>query len=244
MDHSGGWSRHGPRFRCVVPRSAATSLVLVAAALWAAFAPAFLYAQSSGDFVFTTYGMEEGLSQGTVEAILQDEVGFLWIGTHDGVNRFDGMNFRAFRNRRDDPTSLVDDYVLALAEADGGKLWVGTSTGGLNLLDPLTGAARHFGLEELGSSIVNTDVVLPGRAGRTVEAIIVSGDGSLVLRTDVGLAWFDPSTELYGPLQTHGSAQATATCRLADDGVLVGFRDGSLEMFSGSGSGCFAAAGV
>ena len=79
--------------------------------------------------VFTSWRVADGLSHGAIHALLQDRTGFLWLGTQDGLNRFDGVRFRAWRNRRDDPNSLSDDYISALAEAPGGKLWVGTGDG-------------------------------------------------------------------------------------------------------------------
>jgi ligand-binding sensor domain-containing protein len=211
-------------------RAAAAGLTLAVAAVFSSAVTAG--GQQAERFVFTNYGMEDGLSHGAVEAILQDSAGLLWIGTHDGVDRFDGRGFRAYRTRREDPTSLVDDYVLALAEAEGGKLWVGTEVGGLNLLDPLNGTARHFGMGGLGPWTTDVGSAKADRMGRTVSEIVVSSDGSLILITDVGLAWFDPRTEEFGSLAPSTSAAAaTAMCRLSDGHAVVGFADGIVELF-------------
>src|SRR5580698_6380585 len=61
------------------------------------------------------YGVEEGLSQGSVTCLAQDKQGFIWVGTGSGVNRFDGYAFREFQNDPHDTTSLSDDHVYALA---------------------------------------------------------------------------------------------------------------------------------
>ncbi|MEX0747875.1 MAG: two-component regulator propeller domain-containing protein, partial [Rhodothermales bacterium] len=75
-----------------------------------------------------------GLSSRTVDAIVQDSQGFLWIGTPQGLNRFDGSEFRRYRREPNDSTSLSNNAVLSLLEDREGRLWVGTENG-LNLYD-------------------------------------------------------------------------------------------------------------
>jgi ligand-binding sensor domain-containing protein/signal transduction histidine kinase len=85
---------------------------------------------------FDNYSVTEGLSQSSALSLLQDSRGFLWVGTEDGLNRFDGTNFRIYRADPDDPSSLSNNYVGALAEDKNGNLWIGTYGGGLNRYDP------------------------------------------------------------------------------------------------------------
>ncbi|MBL8297290.1 MAG: ATP-binding protein [Rhodanobacteraceae bacterium] len=80
---------------------------------------------------FRHYDVEQGLSNGRVRAITQDRSGYVWIGTRDGLNRFDGSRFRTYRHDPGDPYSLPDNVVMALAVADDGTLWIGTAGGGL-----------------------------------------------------------------------------------------------------------------
>lgn len=85
---------------------------------------------------FDHVGVAEGLSESAVTAIIQDSRGFIWIGTHDGLNKYDGYTFTVYRNQPGNPDSLSDNAVGALCEDRDGALWVGTIGGGLNRFDP------------------------------------------------------------------------------------------------------------
>lgn len=88
---------------------------------------------------FERIDIDEGLSQSVVTSIHQDELGFLWFGTQEGLNRFDGRNFRVYRHDPDDPDSLSSSSIEAIAGDAEGRIWLGTDDGGLNILDPRTG---------------------------------------------------------------------------------------------------------
>ncbi len=78
------------------------------------------------DVRFRTFSTEDGLSQATARAIAQDSSGFLWIGTQDGLNRFDGHAFRVYRHDRSDPHSLAQNHVWAIVPDHDGDLWIAT----------------------------------------------------------------------------------------------------------------------
>ncbi|MBK7383626.1 MAG: hypothetical protein IPI81_09860 [Flavobacteriales bacterium] len=93
--------------------------------------------------------VDDGLPQGLVAAIEQDADGFLWFGTKDGLTRYDGYEFRVFRNVPGDSTSITGDHITALhADADG-FLWVGTESNGLDRYDPRTGHFRHIRVDPI-----------------------------------------------------------------------------------------------
>jgi signal transduction histidine kinase/ligand-binding sensor domain-containing protein len=105
-------------------------------------------AESVGDAAHTSFSwsahlgfehiaVEQGLSQSTIYSILQDSRGYLWFGTWDGLNKYDGRTFKVYRNDPEDPDSLSDNIVWTLYEDSSGTLWVGTD-GGLNKFDPET----------------------------------------------------------------------------------------------------------
>ena len=92
---------------------------------------------------FRTFGPDQGLSQISATDVLEDRLGFLWVATQDGLNRFDGYGFRVYRNAVGDTNSLSDNYVLALAEDSDGGIWAGTQNG-LNRLDPVRDRIERF----------------------------------------------------------------------------------------------------
>lgn len=94
--------------------------------------------------VFQRYSVEDGLSHSTINCILQDTQGFMWFGTDDGLNRFDGYSFKVYRNDPADPESISHNTVMALAEDDQGYLWIGTYGGGLDRFNPGQQTFNHF----------------------------------------------------------------------------------------------------
>ena len=96
--------------------------------------PKILSAQPIG-IKFSHLTSTHGLSQSSVRCILKDRYGFLWFGTRDGLNRYDGYKFKIYRNDHKDPRSLPSNHILKLFEDKAGNLWVGTITGGLSRYD-------------------------------------------------------------------------------------------------------------
>src|SRR5215203_2691292 len=83
---------------------------------------------SAQPYYFRHYQVENGLSNNTVNCSLQDKAGFLWFGTKDGLNRFDGYRFKQFNTPVDERT-LTPDFVHTLYIDAGGTLWVGMQKG-------------------------------------------------------------------------------------------------------------------
>jgi signal transduction histidine kinase/ligand-binding sensor domain-containing protein/CheY-like chemotaxis protein len=87
------------------------------------------------DINFSHISIDQGLSQSVVNCILQDSQGFLWFGTQDGLNRYDGYEFKVYKNDPDDIQSLSNDWITSIVEDADGALWIGTLGGGLNKFD-------------------------------------------------------------------------------------------------------------
>ena len=84
---------------------------------------------------FDRISIEAGLSQSVITTIYQDNQGFMWFGTQDGLNRYDGYEFKVFKQDPENPYSLSSDFILSIFEDKSGTLWIGTNGGGLNMFN-------------------------------------------------------------------------------------------------------------
>jgi ligand-binding sensor domain-containing protein/signal transduction histidine kinase len=98
----------------------------------------------NGALKFEHVSVEHGLTQSTVNCILQDSRGFMWFGTDDGLNRFDGYGFVVYRHDPQDPQSPSHNLITSLHQDPEGAIWIGTYGGGLDVFDPQTGIWRHY----------------------------------------------------------------------------------------------------
>ncbi|MFD2935395.1 two-component regulator propeller domain-containing protein [Spirosoma flavum] len=158
--------------------------ILVAALLaW------FLLFQSAqaqtGNVSFKHITTDEGLSQSNVTCILQDQQGFMWFGTQDGLNKYDGYAFTVYQNDPLQPTSLSDNFIVSLFEDRRGHLWVGTAGGGLCRFDKQTGRFSRFTRSETDARSLSSNHVL---------AITEDRQGTLWIATEGGLNQFNPTS--------------------------------------------------
>jgi len=80
---------------------------------------------SQENFVFENFSIPQGLSNPTINTIMEDKYGFLWLGTNDGLSRYDGYEFKVYKNNPSDSTSLPGNSILAISEDRNGDLWIG-----------------------------------------------------------------------------------------------------------------------
>jgi diguanylate cyclase (GGDEF)-like protein len=128
------------------------------------------------------YSLEEGLSQQAVNAIAQDSDGFMWFGTEDGLNRFDGYEFRQLRHDRSDSKSLPNGWISSLIAAEDG-LWIGTDGGGVVFRDAVTGQLTAPAELRDASDLQRVRTMARDRLGRL-----------WIASRDAGVAVFDPRT--------------------------------------------------
>lgn len=208
----------------IIPR---LSLWITAAAL----AVPLLCAAQSGtsrlpgvNLNFERLSLEKGLSQTTVLSVIQDHRGFLWLGTQDGLNRYDGYGFEVYRHDPIDSTSLSESFVQVVYEDRERNLWAGTWGGGLNRFDRASGRFIRY-RNDVGdaSSLVN-DIVL---------SIYQDSRGTLWVGTAGGLERYDPGTDDF----THVRHDADDPRSLSDDFVwsLAEDKHGSLWVGTYSG---------
>ncbi len=119
---------------------------------------------------------EDGLSQNAILAIAQDTQGFLWVGTEDGLNKYDGYQFTVFKHDPDDPGSLRDNFVSALYIDKTGDLWIGTRSG-LDRFDRSSGTFQHYPEENDSASAL---------AGAWVISLYEDQSGTLWIGTEDG----------------------------------------------------------
>ena len=110
------------------------------------FLCAITYSQQKS-IKFDTYTIEEGLSQSQVTSIQQDRNGYIWIATQDGLNRFDGYNFKILKNEPNNSNSLPNNYIHFLLNDAKGNLWFGTNRG-IASLNPITGEISKINRNE------------------------------------------------------------------------------------------------
>src|SRR5882762_6246875 len=101
------------------------------------------YAQKS-QLKFEQLGINEGLSQSTVRCIFQDSRGFMWFGTRDGLNKYDGYKFTVYKNDAKDSTSISNNFITGIVEDAKGIIWIATRGGGLNRYDKEKNRFTHF----------------------------------------------------------------------------------------------------
>lgn len=170
------------------------------------------------------YSVAEGLSQNTVHCLMQDEQGFIWLGTEDGLNRFDGYAFTIWRNRPESANSLINNWVEALLQDREGYIWVGTK-GGLSRYDPRRDTWLRVPLER------NTQ---PEFAEAKIRALLEDAQGQLWIATTGGLLRLDnpqaPPEDWQVrsfPALAYGFPEATVAAMFPDDQGQIWFALGS-----------------
>lgn len=131
---------------------------------------------------FHNISTEKGLSQSRVNCIFKDHQGFMWFGTQDGLNRFDGFEFKSFFHEPDDSTSLSNNYIWNIYEDSQNNLWIGTFGGGLCLFDRNLEQFKTFYPHPPSESTLNE---------RSVKNIMEHPEGTLWIGTHSGVSLFD-----------------------------------------------------
>jgi len=160
-----------------------------------------LLAMTPETYQFETIDTDDGLSLNSVMSVVRDKYGFMWFGTEDGLNRYDGRSFKVFRHDPLDSTSLNSSSVLSTLVDSQGNLWVGTYVSGLNRYDYRTESFQHYPADPLDS--------------------LALGDGSIYAMTEdhLGQLWIgtaghglyrlDPETGQSTPLKQLVNGQDT-----------------------------------
>lgn len=178
------------------------------------------------DIRFTHYSQEQGLSENRVDHLLQDAQGFLWIGTYNGLNRFDGYRFQTYKPEPNNPNSLGGVMIYSLFQDRSGVLWIGVDQG-LDRFDPVTRKFTHF----------YSNASDPGSLSGHVENITQDRDGMLWLATHGGLDRLDPVSLRF----THYRSDPKDPRTLASDDTqfVLEDREGTLWVATAAGPDAF-----
>lgn len=137
------------------------------------------------EILFSGLNIENGLSNSTVKTILQDYLGFMWFGTQDGINRFDGYDFKIYRSDSEKSGHLSNNIVNVIFEDSSGVLWIGTDDG-LNIYDRKMDNFKRVSISEYTT----------GLNSETIRTIFEDNKKTLWIGTyGGGLICLDPDRE-------------------------------------------------
>ncbi|MBM6859236.1 histidine kinase, partial [Clostridium saudiense] len=135
---------------------------------------------------FKNITIEEGLTQGTVEALFQDSKGYIWIGTNDGLQRYNGYKFKIYRVEEDNKNSLVNNYILDIKEDASGNIWVATANGLSKIHNDGYTITNYLDSKEEGNL-----------SHANVASILITSDDKVLIGTADGLNIYDENTDSF-----------------------------------------------
>jgi len=183
-------------------------VILVSSILWGAIVSAQPLATGSSELIkFEHFTVAQGLSQNTVQCLLQDRRGFLWFGTRDGLNQYDGYSFTIYKPDPQNVQSVSDNRIESLYEDHLGILWIGTQYGGLNQFDPATETFQRYQHDSRNPRSLSSNNIL-------VIYETPGSDGALWIGTDKGLNQFERATGTFRRYQ-HDPENLRSLCHNA-----------------------------
>ncbi|MEP7377065.1 MAG: two-component regulator propeller domain-containing protein [Chitinophagaceae bacterium] len=114
--------------------------------------------QGARQYTFTHYGVSSGLASNEATASLQDEQGFIWVATNNGLQRFDGQRYLSFRHEKDDPSTIPHNYIVQLLEDKKKNLWVVTGDGKVGTFD-----TKKFVYKQATVKVKDTSILMNDR---------------------------------------------------------------------------------
>ncbi len=183
----------------------------------------------SDNVSFEHLGTAQGLSHSNVICALQDNRGFMWFGTREGLDRYDGYAFTVFKNKIGEPNSLANNLVNALVEDAQGYLWVGTWGGGLDRYDRKKETFVHFRHNDNNPGSLSNNLVL---------SLLIDSKGRLWVGTEGGgLDRLEPSGQFRHFVQQQGDPHGISSDNVkglledADHHIWIATLGGGLNVF-------------
>lgn len=166
-------------------------------------------------YYFRRYQVENGLSHNSVICALQDKRGFMWFGTKDGLNRFDGYSFKTFRKNVNDSNSIGNNFIQSLYEDKQGRLYVGTDKGLYQYIDK----TEEFKL-------------LPTTKEQSVFKLTGDTKGNLWFISGFAVCKYSFETNTFDYFDHINFFIASAVCTTSDGNVWVGTATGELKKYN------------
>lgn len=181
----------------------------------------FLDAQHQ-EFRFKHVSTDDGLSENSVTAIVQDKKGFMWFGTSYGLNRFNGYDFTVFKNDPQDPRSIASNRISALDRDQDGNIWIATADAGLSVYDQISG---NFSTVDSLTNASLTCVMVDSRNNAWV--------GSYYGLNRVDVASGEVRHFLHNPSDSGSIAGNRITCLLEDSegNIWIGTQENGLQLY-------------
>ncbi len=207
-----------------IGRIAASGIAMILLALSAGPA-AQAAADTSHPMRFGHLTLDDGLSQSNVLSVTQDAEGRMWLATENGLNSYDGYEFRHYKRERGNPAALTNDFIFDVAIGEDGSLWLATNGGGLANLDRKTGKVRTFRHDATDTNTVASNVL---------RDLHVDRDGIVWIGTrGAGLDRLDPKTGTFTHV-SFGAADISGTVfsiqEAGDDALWVGGDHGLIKL--------------
>lgn len=139
-------------------------------------------------FRITRITTEQKLSNNSISCIFKDSRGFIWIGTSNGLNRYDGYDFVVYKHNPNDSSSISDNFISSIFEDPEGKLWIGTQGTGLNKYDPVTETFTSYFHNSSDPNGLRSDFISPG------HTMMLDSDSIMWIGTTEGINLYDFST--------------------------------------------------
>lgn len=179
-------------------------------------------AYSMDNFFFSHLGVKEGLSQVSVLNIYQDSDGYIWFGTRNGANRYDGYEFSIYQNEVNNPASLSDNYIRCFAEDKEKNMYIGTANG-LNRIDRKTGRIDRFYPRTADSSYPTN----------SISKLLLHPDGTLyIFCSHYVLQWQSGKLPERTDYLKEVGSPVTAVAQGADGDMYIGTYNTGLYIYS------------
>jgi len=138
----------------------------------------------------TNISIAEGISNSNINCIYQDKYGFMWFGTEDGLNKYDGYSFKIFKNVPGNPKSIIDNGIWGVDEDKNGNLWIATNQG-VSMYDRRRNEFTNFNLDSLITDRFSSQVLCSSVLTDSKDNIWVGTIGGGVIRYNKDLSKFE-----------------------------------------------------